>query len=162
MVAIARAALGFAAATAFTAVAVHTANAHPLHTTLTEVRVDPTHHTVRAMIRLFADDLTAALRRGDARSTMESGAATYVASMFSLSSAGRPVVLQSCGVRRGGDLFWVCLESAGPANVAHLRARNALLVDTFADQVNIVQIGDGSSRKSIVFLKGDRDKPLDD
>ena len=99
---------------------------------------------------------------GGTPGTVESRAAAYVVSAFSLSSADRPVALRSCGVRRGGDLIWVCLEHAGPEDVAHLRARNALLVEAFPDQVNIVQIGDGPGRKSILFLKGDGDKPLTD
>jgi hypothetical protein len=37
-----------------------------------------------------------------------------------------------------------------------------LLVEAFSDQVNIVQIGDGPSRRSVLFLKGDGDKPLID
>ena len=71
-------------------------------------------------------------------------------------------MLRPCGVRRSGDLLWVCLESAVAADVAHLRARDTLLAESFPDQVNIVQIGDGANRRSVLFLKGDRDKPLID
>jgi hypothetical protein len=159
MVTIARSVAALAVVAAFGAATVRAATAHPLHTTLAELRVDATRHTVRATIRLFADDLATALPRGV---TTESRAAAYVASAFTLSSAGRAVALRSCGVRRGGDLIWVCLESATPADVTHLRARDALLVEAFADQVNIVQIGDGPGRKTVLFLKGDRDKPLID
>src|SRR5205807_2341672 len=38
-----------------------TVAAHPLHTTLTEVTVDATAHTVRAVVRVFADDFGTAL-----------------------------------------------------------------------------------------------------
>ena len=162
MVAIERAAAAFALAAAFIAVTVHAAIAHPMHTTLAEVRVDPAQHTVRATIRLFADDLAAALARGKMPGAVESRVAAYVESAFSLRSASRPIALRPCGIRRGGDLIWVCLESAEPGDVAHLRARNALLVEAFPDQVNIVQIGDGPGRKSILFLRGDGDKPLTD
>jgi hypothetical protein len=162
MVAIVRAATAVALAAAFIAITVRAATAHPMHTTLAEVRVDMAQHTVRATIRLFADDFAAALPKGGTPGTFEPRAAAYVVSSFSLSSAGRPVVLRSCGIRRSGDLMWVCVESAGPGDIAHLRARNALLVETFPDEVNIVQIGDGPGRRSILFLRGDGDKPLTD
>ena len=36
---------------------------HPLHTTLTEVTVYRSHNTVRLVVRVFADDVGAALAR---------------------------------------------------------------------------------------------------
>ena len=137
---------------------------HPLHTTLTQITVDASHHTVRATIRLFADDLASALSARGASSATDVGtrAMTYVSSLFSLSADGHQLRLSPCGVRRTADLLWVCLESAPSPTVVHLRARNPLLTETFADQVNIVQLGDGPSRPSVIFLKGDRDKPLGD
>jgi hypothetical protein len=137
---------------------------HPLHTTLTQVAVDSAHHTVRATIRLFADDLAIVLSARASTSTtdLSTRATAYVSSLFSLSAAGQQLRLSSCGVRRTGDLLWVCLESPRSPSVAHLRARDPLLTEAFADQVNIVQLGDGPGRPSVIFLKGDRDKPLGD
>src|SRR5262249_25277506 len=135
-------------------------NAHPLHTTLAEVTVDAPRRHVRATVRLFADDLSAALSRSTAASgALESSAARYVASHFGLSDGSQSIPLHACGVRRAGDVIWVCLESDG-SNVNHLRARDSLLTEAFADQVNIVQVGNGSARRSMVFLKGDGDKPI--
>jgi hypothetical protein len=137
-------------------------NAHPLHTTLTEISVDASRHTVRAVVRLFADDLAAALARHPSLggNSMNDRAAAYVGAALSLSARGRALPMRSCGVRRSGDLLWVCLESTMPEGVDQLSARNPLLLEAFSDQVNIVQIGDGPTRRSVLFLKGDRDKPL--
>jgi len=135
---------------------------HPLHTTLTQVTIDASHHTVRATIRLFADDLATALSVRASTPDVTTRAMTYVSSAFSLSADGHQLRLLPCGVRRTADLLWVCLESAPSPSVVHLRARNPLLTETFADQVNIVQLGDGPSRPSVIFLKGDRDKALGD
>lgn len=152
----------FVVATLLSVATARAGNAHPLHTTLAEVTVDATRHTVRATIRLFADDLSAALSKRSRVSggELEARAGVYVAAAFSLTASGRPIVLRSCGVRRSADLIWVCLESDVLGDVAHLRARYPLLTESFADQVNIVQIGDGPGRRSVLFLKGDGDKPL--
>jgi len=137
-------------------------DAHPLHTTLTEITVDSERHGVRATVRLFADDLAAALAKHPSLpgAGLKDRASAYVVGTLSLSSAGRPIALRSCGARQSGDLLWVCLESTVPGGLVQLRARNPLLLEAFNDQVNIVQIGDGTNRRSILFLKGDGEKPL--
>lgn len=161
MVAVRRMITALAVAALALTAAPNTGDAHPLHTTLAEVTVDASRRTVRATVRLFADDLSAALAKSAPGSGgLDARAAAYVASAFSLTADGLPVVLRSCGVHRTGDLLWVCLEGASPAVGGRLRARDPLLTEAFPDQINIVQVGAG--RRSVVFLKGDRDKPLDD
>ena len=149
-------------AVALTAAAFRMATAHPLHTTLTEISVDGTRHTLRATVRLFADDLAAALAKHPALrgANLNDRGAAYVAATLSLSSGTLPLSMRSCGVRRSGDLLWVCIESTIPNAPVQLRARNPLLVEAFNDQVNIVQVGDGPNRRSVLFLKGDGEKPL--
>ena len=141
---------------------VRAGDAHPLHTTLTEISLDASRHTVRATVRLFADDLAAALSRHPSLggASMNDRAAAYVGATLSLSNDGQALPLRSCGVRRSGDLLWVCLEATVPEDAVRLTARDPLLLEVFSDQVNIVQIGDGPNRRSVLFLKGDRDKPL--
>ncbi len=149
-------------AAAVTTASARMPHAHPLHTTLTEISVDGARHTVRATVRLFVDDLMAALAKHPAlkgADVNERGAA-YVASALAFSIGGQPLAMRACGVRRSGDLLWVCFEGAITAAPAQLRARNPLLVEAFDDQVNVVQIGDGRSRRSVLFLKGDGEKPL--
>ena len=86
------------------------AAAHPLHTTLTEVTVDSAKHTVRAVVRVFAEDIGAALaRRAGARKPAaalgDAEATEYVLSELVLvvdDRSLRPVALRSCGVKRSG------------------------------------------------------------
>jgi hypothetical protein len=143
-----------------------TADAHPLHTTLSEVTVDQPRHTVRAVVRVFVDDLTAGLSRersgsrpartGDA---IEARAAAYVLASFSILDRGsKPVSLRSCGVRRNQELLWVCLEGNIFGVSRDLTLRNAVLCDAFSDQVNIVQVGDGTNKRSVLFSRGDGTK----
>src|SRR5947207_10275080 len=81
--------------------------AHPLHTTLTEVTVDATAHTVRAVVRVFADDFGRALARHVHSAAPLTGrawddaAASYLAGALSIADrANRPIALHSCGIRR--------------------------------------------------------------
>ena len=143
-------------------------DAHPLHSTITELVTDLTRGTVRATIRVFADDLRAAvLRSAGSRPIPMVGAAwdaavlTYATSAFELRDArGRALRLRSCGVRRAADLVWLCVEADVTRDGGPLRVRNAMLCELYEDQVNVVQGNVGGSRRSLLFVRGDRVKEL--
>lgn len=141
---------------------------HPLHTTLAvfSVRGDA---SVAISIRAFADDFGAAVRlhAGDrsAMSALPSEAAieAYTRSAMRLTtSAGRAVPLRWCGARHEGDLVWICLEAPARTMAGSLRLRDALLVERFDDQVNIVQVIRDAHRATILFTKSDGAKVLAD
>jgi hypothetical protein len=141
--------------------------AHPLHTTLTEVTVDATTHTVRAVVRVFADDFGTALARHVRSAAPPTGrawddaAASYLASALSIADrANRPIALHSCGVRRSADLLWICLDGPTTESAHELRARNSILCELFDDQVNIVQAVRGTDKHSVLFTHGDGLKKL--
>ena len=143
------------------------AYAHPLHSTITELTEDRAHGTVRGTIRVFADDFGTAVahsRRGQplsAGAQWDAAALAYVASVFAFTDAsGRTVTVHSCGTRRTADLLWICVEAPSATGLASLKVRNAILCDLFDDQVNVVQGTMAGSRRSVLFTKGDRAKPL--
>lgn len=138
---------------------------HPLHTTLTEMTVDQTKHTLRAVVRVFADDIGLALanragRKGPTVVVSDADAAAYVLSELTVGDQSlRPVALHPCGVKRSGDLLWVCLET-GPMDPRTARVRNNVLCELFSDQVNIVQVSGGGASRSILFTRGDGPKAV--
>jgi len=139
------------------------ADAHPIHSTITELVSDPARGTVRATIRVFADDLRSAVLRSALGRTLpangpawESAVLAYASSAFSLQgSRGRALPLRSCGVRRTADLVWLCVEAGVGRDAGPLRVRNAMLCELYEDQVNVVQGSVGGSRRSLLFVRGD-------
>ena len=128
--------------------------AHPLHTSLTELSAVP-GGKVRLSIRLFADDLHTALARRGAGSPVDSAAFAYARETVTLADVnGRRLSLTWCGLRRTGDLVWLCLEAA-VATLPGLDVRVALLWDVFADQVNLVQAETNGRRQTLVLVNGD-------
>lgn len=128
-------------------------SAHPLHTTMTELTEDRLHAVVRATIRVFADDF------GKAKG--QTSELAYVASSFSFTDrSGRQLALRSCGTRSTGELLWICVEATSAEGLAALRVRNDMLTNLFDDQVNVVQGTVSGARRSLLFTKGDRPKPL--
>jgi hypothetical protein len=65
-----------------------------------------------------------------------------------------------CGIRRTGDLLWLCLRAPAAQGLSGLRVRVALLFDRYADQINIVQATYGGRRVALLFTSGDEAKPL--
>jgi len=129
---------------------------HPLHTTLTQLAYRDADGTVEATVRVFADDFRAALK-GE---VTDSAAVTYLRSTFALADpTGRPLVTTWCGIRRTGDLLWLCLRAAAHG-LSGLRVRVALLFDRYADQINIVQATYGGRRTALLFTSGDAPKSL--
>ncbi len=126
---------------------------HPLHTTMTELTVDRASHTVRATVRVFADDFARASRAAPS-------ADAYVAKALRLmDGGGAAIALHGCGTRQSGDLLWVCVE--GTTRATSLQIANSLLCDLFDDQVNIVQVVRGTERRSLLFTRGDGAKKID-
>lgn len=135
-------------------------DAHPLHTTLTEVTVAPSSRTVRATVRLFADDLAATMN-SVGKPVEDADVVTYVGAGFGILDAGRPLPMRGCGIKRQRGLIWACFEATIASGVDKLSLRNTLLGETFKDQVNIVQVALGTaSKRSLVFTRGDGAKRL--
>ena len=131
---------------------------HPLHTTLTQLAYRDADRTVEATVRVFADDFRAALGGGD---VTDSAAAAYLRSTFTLADpAGRPLAIAWCGLRRTGDLLWLCLRAPSFQGVSGLRVRVTLLFERYADQINIVQANYAGGRAALLFTRGDAAKAL--
>lgn len=145
------------------AVSTNTADAHPLHTTLTELTVDSARHVVRVVVRAFSDDLGAAMaRRSPGHAPQPGGAAwdtaafAYATSAFTIADhTGRPLTLRGCGIRRTGDLLWLCMETESRTGATGLQLRDAVLTEVYDDQVNIVQVTIAGARRSLLFTRGD-------
>ena len=132
--------------------------AHPLHTTLTQLAYRDADRTVEVTVRVFADDFRAAL----ARDVTDSAAAAYLRSTLTLTDrAGRPLAVVWCGMKRTGDLLWLCLRAPAPRGLSGLRVRVAVLFDRYDDQINIVQAIFEGRRVVLLFTRGDASKPLD-
>jgi len=142
--------------------------AHPLHSTLTEVVFRRETRTVEVTMRIFAEDLGAAVARRAARpgatsatsATSDAAALAYVSVTFAITDErGRRLPLQWRGSRRQGDLLWISL-SAPASTLAGLRVQSSVLCELYDDQVNIVQTADGGRRTSLLFTRGDGAKPI--
>ena len=132
--------------------------AHAIHTTLTVLTATPTGISLN--IRVFADDFSASVAKFAGRRTPADSSAPdadvlrYVRAQFAIRDAqGRAVALESCGVRRAAELYWLCFRAALPSGRAGVVVRNQMLTEFHADQVNIVQVENKGARRTLLFTK---------
>jgi len=137
------------------------ADAHPIHSTLTEITRRP-DGGVTLRIRAFADDFSAAASRlagvppSPSHAVNDAAAFRYLDRFVRLEDAGGRVVrLSLVRQRREGDVVWLELCGESVPDLAALRFRNALLFDLHADQVNVVQSEHAGVKRTILFTKGD-------
>ena len=139
---------------------VQQADAHPLHTTLADIQLDRGTGSVRVMVRVFADDVDGGIARVEgAAAVTDARRVAYVSGRLGIADQhGRSVSLQACGLTRRANLLWICLT--GRVRSATLMVSNALLVDVYADQVNLVQATDGHVKRTVLFTRGDHAKSI--
>jgi hypothetical protein len=133
-------------------------DAHPLHTTLTEVVEDRSAGVLKITVRAFVDDFALAAGKhsriavGANHTIPESVMMAYVSSTVrALDAKGGVLQLRWVGFRRQGDVIWLTMLVPRPAGA--VRVRNAMLFDLYDDQVNIVQSAIDGRRESKLFTK---------
>jgi len=152
----------------FTAAVVSTAAAaHPLHTTITQLEYTSESRTLRVSMRVFVDDLATAVRRqsgatvGPNHALSDAAMFAYASATLSLTDrAGQRLPMRWCGRRQTGDLVWLCLDGSALRGVIGARVDARMLFELYPDQVNIVQVTDGSHRQSLLFTRGDSAKEI--
>jgi hypothetical protein len=136
--------------------------AHPLHTTFTDVVVDPAGGGLRLTIRVFADDFArAAARHAGSRASADPAVADsvrawYVASRLQVIRAdGRRAALVWGGATRDGDALQLTVRVPGVRVLDGVRVGNALMVELFEDQVNLVRVEAGGRSRTLLFTRRD-------
>jgi len=130
--------------------------AHPMHTSVTELRQDWSTHVVVVTLRVFADDFGTV-----APDRVGAGAESYVRAHLELRGAdGRLVALHWEGASLSGDVVQIRLTAQLASGLAGARVRTTLMCERFPDQVNIVRATYGGRTASLLFTPGDQAKAL--
>lgn len=126
-------------------------SAHKFHVSVSQIEFDAPRQSAKLMIRVFADDLEAAITRHAGREIRVKGVElignkevgalihSYLIERLDLKTrAGRPVRLSWAGLEAQSDVVWLYVEGRTPGGLAGAQLRNRLFFELFEDQVNIV------------------------
>ena len=141
---------------------VRSAWSHPIHTTLTEIALDPTDGTMHFTIRAFADDFSAAVSKHARKPrpadyvVPEADILSYVSAAVSVEGAtGQSAPVVWSGSKRAGDVVWVTFKVPSVHALRGVKIASTLLFELYDDQVNIVQTAADGRHHSILFTAGD-------
>lgn len=136
---------------------------HAYHASITELRYNAAGKQLELSIKVFADDFEKALSKGQPAhvSLATPGplpaalAAAYLKRTFEVkTSTGKPLPLTFLGMQAEKDAYWIYAKVPLSGPQAGIRLRNALLLDTFPDQANVVNVEAGSKKLSALFRSG--------
>lgn len=141
-------------------VGVTSARGHDFHAGLAEVHYNAQTQAFEVSLRVFTDDLGEALRAAfpdadlDELAQADALPAAYLRSRFQMKEAGRPLPFTFVGAEEEVDVTWLyfTFACADPQRVTRLR--NAVLIEQFSDQTNLVNVTLEGDRRSYVLRKG--------
>jgi hypothetical protein len=137
--------------------------AHPLHTSYTGIARDPTGRLMIS-IKVFSDDFQSALVQPGEKERLqpngEENVRRYVERAFLVrTSDGSPVSLSWCGFRAEGNQLIICVMTRSAIR-GPIRVTNSLLLERFADQINIVRWTTSSGTRTLVLTQRSREVAL--
>jgi hypothetical protein len=135
-------------------------NTHAFHTSITEMRYNPKEKTFEISLRVFTDDLekTLSLNNQNKKFVIESSDKNdpfieqYVHKHFMITTPkNQKAIYQYVGKEKEGDATWIYLEMPVNEPIKGSKIQNSVLMDSFDDQTNIVNIFMNNDKKSYLF-----------
>lgn len=138
-------------------------SAHKFHASLAEVDYNAKQKTVELGIRLFADDLEAALgKRRDRRVRLD---VTPNVDRIVLDYLNETLVIRDrdgvrltfewVGMELRVDEAWVFVQANASSGIVGATVDSSVFFELFSDQVNTVNLQQGDARTTLVFKPGD-------
>ena len=138
--------------------------AHEFHTSITDARYNPKNQTYELSVRVFAEDLEEALSRRhkptirlDGSDRVNKLMAEYLQTHLAISAVnGTRATQKFLGAQEEADAIWLYLEiAAGKMPAGQLWVQNALLVEVFDDQTNILNLEVAGKKRSVLCRTGE-------
>ncbi|MBF9253357.1 hypothetical protein I2I11_08640 [Pontibacter sp. 172403-2] len=143
--------------------------AHNYHTSITDVKYNPRSQSLEVAVKVFTDDLESALSRRAKKDIHYSNSAAvkqqlsnYLHSTLAFAlQPGKPLAYTLLGSEEEDDAIWLYIEvPLKQATLPQLYVKNAVLMDTFSDQMNIVNISYKGKTESMLLQKDEQEKKV--
>jgi len=143
--------------------------AHNYHTSITDVKYNLRSQTLEVAVKVFTDDLESALTRQAKKEIHYSNSAAvkqqlndYLHSTLAFAlQPGKPLPYTLLGSEEEDDAIWLYIEvPLKQTSLSQLYVKNAVLMDTFSDQMNIVNISYKGKTESMLLRKDELEKKV--
>jgi hypothetical protein len=139
---------------------------HEFHSSLTQVQYNRVAQTLEVSIRMFTDDLEAAITKENNKSfhvdypEADQMVTKYVLNHFKLQDTkNNKKQVNYVGKETDVDVTWVYLEIKVEGNVK-LRLQNSLLMELYSDQTNIVNLKNGDNKRTYLFYPEEAEQEI--
>ena len=132
--------------------------AHPFHVSVTEINHNASDKTLEVMCKIFTDDFEKALAqkfktkvdlgKADMHQSMDSLIKKYLAGAIQIKPGGRLAAVSYLGYELDKEAAYCYFEITNVPSLTKLDVVNTILYDIFDDQMNIIHVMSGGSRKS--------------
>ncbi len=144
--------------------------AHNYHTSITDIKYNPRTQSLEVAVKVFTDDLEKALSgrakttvhysRADSKITQQLADYLHSTLAFAL-EPGKPLTFTLLGSEAEDNAVWLYVEvPVKQTALSQLYVKNALLMDTFGDQMNIVNVNYKGDTESILLQKDEQEKKI--
>ena len=136
---------------------------HAYHSTITELRYNPAKKQLELAVKVFTDDFEKALSQGQSAPVNLTDAGprplalttAYLQRTLQASTvAGAPLPLQVLGLQAENDGYWVYCKVPLPGPLPAVKLRQAMMLEVFGDEANIVNIDANGQKQSALFRAG--------
>jgi len=132
-----------------------------MHTAVAELTQQDARGTTQVQIKVFEDDLRAAVPLAPDAAQADSAMARYLRGAFALADrSGRPVRLAWVGAERAGDVVLLRLRATVAGGLAGARITSLVLCERFEDEVNVVRAAYDGRTETLLFTRGESSKAL--
>lgn len=143
------------------------ASAHSFHASITELELNPATKRAEVAVRVFSDDLEAAINLGHSKHLAidspgaEARILAYVNAHLSLRNAkGEASPWKWIGRETDVKTTWIYVDAPWQPGATAETLVNSLFFELFPDQVNSVNIMRDGKRSGVTFVRGDQAKKL--
>ena len=136
---------------------------HAYHSTLTELRYNAAKKQLELSVKVFTDDFEKAISQGQPASVSltDTGprplalATAYVQRTLQVRTpAGAPLQVQVLGMQAENDGYWLYCKVPLPGPLTGVQLRQAMMLEVFGDEMNIVNIEANGKKQSALFRSG--------
>jgi len=144
---------------------------HAYHTSILELRLNPQKQQVELALKVFTDDFSRALSQGRPKAVdLQQPSALPLAERYlhehlklSIPAAARqprlPLDVQFMGLQAEKDAYWLYAKVPLPHPTKEILVSQAMLLEVFSDQMNIVN-AEGNGKKISALLRNGHEEEV--
>lgn len=136
---------------------------HPLHISVTEITLDEKENELEIMMRVFTDDLEAAIRSeknnpdlslvNPRNTTLDKIAWDYLQTRFKITANGEQLNLKYLGYEKDEDVIVFYVQVQPAKKFETISITNSIITELYDDQSNLINVTVGETTRSLRLMR---------